>query len=293
MGSSPAPPVRIEFDRVSFTYANPGGDDEGFTLGPIDLSFSSGEVVFVTGGNGSGKSTLVRLLTGLYTPRSGHIRLNGRAIDDSSREQYRQHFSAVFADFYLFDRLFGVDAPSRGAEIQQYLALLGMDRKVRVLGDKFTTTALSSGQRRRLALLAAYLEDRPVYVFDEWAADQDPSYKETFYLRLLPGLRARGKCVIVITHDDRYFRFGDRVLKLEAGRIVGRASGAREDTRAGALCLTNCNDIARAVLRGPTGDPNRACASVGAVQDAFESHERLVVARQCDLACASSLGHLA
>jgi putative ATP-binding cassette transporter len=225
VSASPVPPVRIEFDSVSFTYATQAGDEEGFTLGPIDLSIASGEVVFVTGGNGSGKSTLVRLLTGLYAPRSGQIRLNGCAIDDSSREQYRQNFTAVFADYYLFDRLFGVDALDRSAEIQQYLVLLGMDKKVRVLGDRFTTTALSSGQRRRLALLAAYLEDRPVYVFDEWAADQDPSYKEIFYLRLLPELQARGKCVIVITHDDRYFRYGDRVLKLEAGRIVDEQAG--------------------------------------------------------------------
>lgn len=210
----------IALEGVTYTYPAPTPDDPGFRLGPIDLTLTSAEVVFVTGGNGSGKSTLVRLLTGLYAPHAGQIRLNGEVIEEANRERYRQLFTVVFADFHLFDRLFGLEAHGRGPEIARYLELLGMDRKVRLEQDRFSTTALSSGQRRRLALLTAYLEDRDLYVFDEWAADQDPAYKEIFYLRLLPELRARGKCVVVITHDDRYFRHGDRVLKLEAGRIV-------------------------------------------------------------------------
>lgn len=212
--------VRIELERVVYTYSVPAGNDPGFTLGPIDLALSCGEVVFVTGGNGSGKSTLVKLLTGLYVPQSGRVLLNDRVVDDASREHYRQHFTAVFADFHLFESLFGLDAPDRDAEIRQYLALLHMDQKVRVQDGRFSTTALSSGQRKRLALLTAYLEDRLVYVFDEWAADQDPEYKEIFYRRLLPDLRTRGKAVVVITHDDRYFHLGDRVLKLENGKLA-------------------------------------------------------------------------
>jgi putative ATP-binding cassette transporter len=181
----------------------------------------------VTGGNGCGKSTLVRLLTGLYRPAGGVIRCNGAVVDDGNRDAYRQHFSVVFADFYLFDRLFGMQAGERSAEIERHLALLGIEHKVRVRGDRLSTTALSSGQRRRLALLTAYLEDRAVYVFDEWAADQDPTYKQIFYTRLLPELKARGKCVVVVTHDDRYFECGDRVLRLESGRFVQSERNAR------------------------------------------------------------------
>lgn len=218
--------VRIELERVVYTYPVSADNEAGFSLGPISLVLSRGELVFVTGGNGSGKSTLVKLLTGLYLPLSGRVQLNGRMVDDTNRDHYREHFSAVFADFHLFDSLFGLDASGRDAEVQKYLALLHMDKKVRVQNGQFSTTALSSGQRKRLALLTAYLEDRPVYVFDEWAADQDPEYKEIFYKRLLPDLRARGKTVVVITHDDRYFHLGDRILKLENGMVVTHPSAA-------------------------------------------------------------------
>lgn len=217
-------PVHIEIEGATYAYPSPSGDEPGFVLGPVDLRLSPGELVFLTGGNGCGKSTLVRLLTGLYTPRSGVLRCNGVVVDDAGREAYRQNFSAVFADFHLFERLFGLDAHARADEIRGYLESLGMAHKVRVHDDRFSTTALSSGQRRRLALLTAYLEDRPVYVFDEWAADQDPSYKRVFYTRLLPDLKARGKCVVVVTHDDRFFDLGDRVLRLDAGRIVAETS---------------------------------------------------------------------
>ena len=212
--------VTIQFEGASFTYSSVVNEEDGFKLGPLNLKLESGEVIFATGGNGSGKSTLVKLLTGLYTPQAGRILLNDALVDDSNRSFYREHFSVVFADFYLFKRLFGLEASRRGDEISAYLESLGMDHKVRVERDQFSTIALSSGQRRRLALLTAYMEDRPIYVFDEWAADQDPSYKEVFYTRLLPELKARGKCVIVVTHDDRYFSRGDRVLRLEGGQLI-------------------------------------------------------------------------
>jgi putative pyoverdin transport system ATP-binding/permease protein len=228
-------PVRIELERATFVYPLPAGDERPFTLGPIDLTFSSGEIVFVTGGNGSGKSTLVKLLCGLYAPASGGIVLNGTAIDDRNRQWYREHFAVVFADYHLFERLFGLDMQGREGRIQEYLALLKLDAKVRVEAGRFSTTALSSGQRKRLALLTAWLEDRPVYVFDEWAADQDPSYKEVFYLRLLPELKARGKCVVVVTHDDRYFHLGDRVIKLESSAPVIEV---RDSATAGTLATS-------------------------------------------------------
>ena len=68
--------------------------------------------------------------------------------------------------------------------------------------------------------MTAFLEDRAIYVFDEWAADQDPHHREIFYKRLLPELKANGKTVFVISHDDRYYHLGDRVVKLEYGKVV-------------------------------------------------------------------------
>jgi putative pyoverdin transport system ATP-binding/permease protein len=210
-----------QLDLVGVTFAYPP-DLEGhaFVLGPLDVTFRRGELVFVVGGNGSGKSTLVKVLTGLYDPQAGSIRADGRTVTDDDRESYRQHFSAIFSDFYLFDALLGLDGVDLDARAHAYLSELDLDRKMQITNGMFSTTALSQGQRKRLALLTAFLEDRPIYVFDEWAADQDANYREIFYRRLLPGLRARGKTVFVISHDDRYYDLGDRIVKLEYGKIV-------------------------------------------------------------------------
>lgn len=193
-------------------------ENRNFTLGPVDLDFKPGELVFLIGGNGSGKTTLAMLLTGLYQPEQGLIRWNGKVVDDSNRDDYLQNFSVIFSDFYLFDELYGFDAGQD--QVDDYLKRLHLNHKVKVEKGRFSSVALSQGQRKRLALLVAYLEDRPFYVFDEWAADQDPEFKHLFYTELLPALKARGKTVLAISHDDRYFYLADRCIKLEEGQIV-------------------------------------------------------------------------
>ncbi|HSJ74984.1 MAG TPA: cyclic peptide export ABC transporter, partial [Gemmatimonadales bacterium] len=208
----------LEAVGVTHTYYREG-EENNFTLGPIDLSFTPGEIVFLVGGNGSGKTTFAKILLGLYSPEGGEIRLNGRPVTDGARESYRQLFSAVFSDFFLFESLLGLDHPELEAKAHEYLKRLRLDHKVQVTGNNLSTTKLSQGQRKRLALLSAYLEDRPAYLFDEWAADQDPVFKEIFYLELLPELKARGKTVFVISHDDRYYHVGDRIIKLEDGQV--------------------------------------------------------------------------
>ena len=195
-------------------------DDNHFMVGPVDLVFHPGELVFLVGGNGSGKSTLAKLITGLYPPESGEIRVDGRPVTDANRDDYRQLFSAVFADFFVFETLLGLESVNLDASAQAYLSQLHLQSKVRIKHGALSTTALSQGQRKRLALLTAYLEDRPFYLFDEWASDQDPQFKDVFYRQLLPELKARGKAVLVITHDDRYFGLADRVLKLDYGQLV-------------------------------------------------------------------------
>lgn len=209
-------PLHLELEGVYHRY--PGEhEDRPFLLGPIDLTLRAGELVFVIGGNGSGKTTLAMLLLGLYAPEAGRIRLNGEPVTDTNREAYRQHFAAVFADFHLFEQLLLQDeAPLRA---ERYIEGLGLAHKVRVVDGRFSTVDLSTGQRKRLALVSAYLDDRPIYLFDEWAADQDPVFKRLFYTELLPELKARGKTVIVITHDDAYFGVADRLLRIEEGRL--------------------------------------------------------------------------
>jgi len=216
----------LELEGVVFSYGDEGSGDNSFVLGPVDFRLNPGDLVFIVGGNGSGKSTFVKLLVGLYHQRLGEIRLGGTPIADSNRDWYRQHFSVIFSDFYLFEKFLGLDKNTLDTRAQMYLRYLELDRKVRVTEQRLSTTDLSQGQRRRLALLTAYLEDRPFYVFDEWAADQDPQYKEVFYTELLPELRVRGKGVAVITHDDRYFHLGDRIIKLDEGKIIGSWSGS-------------------------------------------------------------------
>lgn len=216
--------VCLEMRGVIFSYEN-GAQGGGFTLGPLDFCLEPGDLVFIVGGNGSGKSTFVKLLSGLYRPQMGEIRLGGRAISEADRDWYRQHFAVVFSDFFLFEKLLGLRTQDLEKTVSTYLRRFGLDEKVHVVGHYFSTTDLSQGQRRRLALLTAFLEDRPFYIFDEWAADQDPQYKKVFYTELLPELRARGKGVAVITHDDRYFHLGDRIIKLDEGKVVAGWKG--------------------------------------------------------------------
>jgi putative ATP-binding cassette transporter len=208
----------IQFRGVSHVYPGPKG--EQFVLGPLDFEFRRGELLFVVGANGSGKTTLAKVLTSLYPPEAGAIWIDGTEVTRENRDEYRQLFSAVFGDFFLFDGLFGLPVADRAAKAQHYLARLQLDHKVTIADDRFSTTALSQGQRKRLALLAAYLEDRSFYVFDEWAADQDPLFKEFFYDELLAELKGRNKAVVVISHDDRYFHFADRLVRFEDGQII-------------------------------------------------------------------------
>ncbi|VVD98019.1 ABC transporter ATP-binding/permease protein YojI [Pandoraea iniqua] len=194
-------------------------ENEMFTLGPISLTFRPGELVYLVGGNGSGKTTLAKLIVGLYAPEHGRITVDGVPVDEAGRDRYRQRFSVVFSDFFLFEHLLGLPADGLDAQASALLKALQLDHKVSIEAGRFSTLDLSQGQRKRLALLVAYLEDRPFYVFDEWAADQDPLFKDVFYRQMLPALKARGKSVLVITHDDRYFDLADRLIPLDYGQL--------------------------------------------------------------------------
>ncbi len=222
---------RIELRGVGYTSdhkeakpAGQGGEpEEGFALGPINLVLRRGEMVFIVGDNGSGKTTLMKLLLGLYPPTDGEILLDGQPVTGQHRDSYRQLFGAVCSDFHLFDELVAETAQedeARQTKADTLLRRLGLDRKVHIRGGRFSTTDLSTGQRKRLALLQASLDARPVLVFDEWAADQDPEFRQQFYTELLPEFRAQGHLLIVITHDDRYFHLADRVLRTHGGMLV-------------------------------------------------------------------------
>ena len=192
----------------------------GFQLGPIDLTINRGEVTFFVGGNGSGKTTLAKLLSLHYITQKGHIYFDDQAVTDHNRNACRQSVSAIYSDFYLFPKLLGLSDIELDSRAAEYLKQLGLDEKVTIKDGEFSTTDLSAGQRKRLALLVSFLEDRSIYVFDEWAADQDPEFKEIFYYSILPKLKALNKMVIVITHDDRYFSLADKLVRMENGKIL-------------------------------------------------------------------------
>lgn len=209
----------VKLNNIQYEYQT--DDDAHFKLGPLSLDISRGEIIFVIGGNGSGKSTLAYLISGLYNAHGGDRYLNGKRVADETLDWYRSHFSAIFSDYYLFDDLLdSIQKLDDGEKITEYLKQLKLDKKVKFKNGTLTTTKLSQGQRKRLALLFAYLDDRPIYLFDEWAADQDPLFKNFFYKILLPNLKASGKTVIAITHDERYFHIPDKIYKLEDGKLI-------------------------------------------------------------------------
>lgn len=209
---------RLDVRELVFRY--PSGDGQrGFSIGPINATFRPGEIVFLIGGNGSGKSTFAKLLAALYEPDAGEIALDGKTVDPHDSASYRAHLGVVFSNFHLFERLPGAEDERHRQRANTWLEKLQLADKVSISAGAFSTTALSSGQRKRLALLSAILDDRPIYLFDEWAADQDPHFKQVFYAELLPMLKNAGRTALVITHDERYFGTADRLLRFEDGQL--------------------------------------------------------------------------
>lgn len=191
-------------------------EEEKFKVGPLDFEAKKGEITFIIGGNGSGKTTLAKLLTGLYKPGTGELEIRGSESTDGRLGEY---FSTVFSDYHLFKKLYNVDLEERNEQVKDYLQMLKLSDKVDVEDKAFTTIELSGGQRKRLALLQCYLENSPIYLFDEIAADQDPEFRKFFYRDLLQRMKQEGKIVIAITHDDHYFDVADKIIKMDMGKI--------------------------------------------------------------------------
>lgn len=209
----------ISLKQVTYSYYHTD-EEKFFQLGPLSLDIKKGDVTFLIGGNGSGKSTLAKILCGLYPPQTGEVMYYGKTLTPENTETYRDQFSVIFADFYLFEQIFHIDQEVIDEKALEYLKLLELDKKVQINDKTLTTTSLSTGQRKRLALLVAFLEDKPIYLFDEWAAGLDPHYKRIFYKKLIPDLKKKGKTVFVITHDETYFDCADTVIMLKDGQLL-------------------------------------------------------------------------
>jgi putative ATP-binding cassette transporter len=224
-GVDTAPPKfdTLEMQGVTFSYRD-HEDRPLFTVGPLDFTLTRGETLLIVGGNGSGKSTFLKLLTALYFPEAGSLRLDGIDARAIGYQNYRELFSVIYSDYHLFERLYGIsDVDNR--RVFELLRLMELDRKTTFEDGRFLNQDLSTGQKKRLALIVTLLEDRPIYIFDEWAADQDPTFRKFFYETLIPELKRQGKTIIAATHDDRYFHVGDRILKMEVGQFVDDGGG--------------------------------------------------------------------
>jgi putative pyoverdin transport system ATP-binding/permease protein len=214
----------IQFENVGFSYKDATGN-ASFNTGPWNLHLKQGELLFLLGGNGSGKSTALKLMCGLYPVDTGRILVDGIQVEMESLQEYREIFSCVFPDFHLFDRLYGLDHID-ATEVTALIARMGLAEKVSFTEGRFSTLDLSTGQRKRLAMVVTLLEDREICFFDEWAADQDAHFRRVFYTEILPELKRRGKTVVVVTHDDRFWHLADRIVTLDFGRIVSVGSPA-------------------------------------------------------------------
>lgn len=213
----------LDFDCIALrgaVYRHARDDSgDGFEVGPINLEIRRGDAIFISGGNGTGKSTLLKLLTALYLPQHGAVLLDGVLVDRENRAKYQSLFAAVFSDFHLFERAFGLQGFDE-ADAAMWLGKMGLAGKTALRNGVFDTVRLSTGQRKRLALVVALLEDRPIYIFDEFAADQDPEFRRKFYEEILPEMRGRRKTVVVVTHDERYFGAASRRMVMEEGHLI-------------------------------------------------------------------------
>jgi len=209
----------IRINQLEHTYYH-ADEDEHFKLGPVDLEVKKGETVFLVGGNGSGKTTFAKLILGLYKPKAGKLMYKENEVTEENLSFYRSRFSAVFTDSYVFQELDHINPTLLKEKGDELIKLLELSKKVKIKDKSFNTKRLSDGQKKRLSLISSILEDKEIYLFDEWAANQDPYFKEIFYNKIVNYLHEKGKTLIVITHDDRYFDLADRVLKLQDGKLA-------------------------------------------------------------------------
>ena len=207
----------INFRNLQFGYKDKTGKNQ-FSVGPINFEVKKGEIIFVIGGNGSGKSTLLKLITGLYSPDEGYISVDGVGINQQNIEEYRNSFGVIFSDFFLFSELYGIKDPDSSV-VLGLIRQMELTEKTGFKNNAFTNLSLSTGQRKRLAMISVILENKSILVFDEWAADQDPEFRKYFYDVLIHDFIKQGKTIIAITHDDHYFDKADRIYKKDFGKF--------------------------------------------------------------------------
>ncbi|WP_298427774.1 cyclic peptide export ABC transporter [uncultured Kordia sp.] len=208
----------LEFIDTAFSYDN-DTNESNFSLGPVNLKLEKGEVIFIVGGNGSGKSTFINILTGLYPNSEGELLLNNEKTENT-KEKLQDLTAAVFTNNYIFSQNYENFTTEDNPQYKELLKIMELDTVVLDDNEDSARRNFSKGQSKRMSLIFALLEQKPILVLDEWAADQDPHFRKFFYEELIPKLQKEGKTIIAVTHDDAYFHQADRIIKFDYGKIV-------------------------------------------------------------------------
>jgi len=234
--SSHAPDIAVNAQNSDNSDSNQNPTNN--ILKSVNLTLQRGDVVFLIGANGSGKSTLAKIITGIFTPTTGTVQVDGQSVDSENNDDFRQLFSAIFSDQHLFKQLIGTQGNEPDADlVSDWLHKLNLQEKVSVSDHKLSTDKLSQGQRKRLAMLIAVAEQKDILLLDEWAADQDPAFRRVFYQTLIPELKAMGKTLFIISHDDGYFEHADRLLLMKEGRLIELNAEERQRASKDAIAM--------------------------------------------------------
>jgi ATP-binding cassette subfamily B protein len=221
----------VAFDDVSFSF-----DRDAPALDHVTFTARPGETVTIVGASGTGKSTIADLLVRLQDPDSGAIRLDGHDLRRVSLANLRRHVVLVDQEPFVFhasvgDNIRYARPQATDAEVTAAARAAGIDAFIERLPHGYDTTvgergaALSAGERQRLAVARAFLADPAVLVLDEATASLDPPSEQ----QVVRGYEAlmRGRTTIVISHRFELARRADRVLVLDAARIVEDGPPAR------------------------------------------------------------------
>ena len=236
--SSNAPDTAVNDNAQNSDNSDNNQNPANNILKSVNLTLQRGDVVFLIGANGSGKSTLAKIITGIFTPTTGTVQVDGQSVNSENNADFRQLFSAIFSDQHLFKQLIGYQGNEPDAAlVSDWLHQLNLQEKVSVSDHKLSTDKLSQGQRKRLAMLIAVAEQKEILLLDEWAADQDPAFRRVFYQTLIPELKAMGKTLFIISHDDGYFEHADRLLLMKEGRLIELNAEERQRASKDAIAM--------------------------------------------------------
>ena len=229
-GKKASTPFDIIFENVSFQYP----DSEKYVLKNFNLHFTTGEKLALVGVNGAGKTTIVKLLSGLYTPTSGRILVNGIDLKEINKEDYFGKLGIVFQEIDLFSMTIGENISCMHEEeydqkrVQEALHISKLDTIVNQLPKgihSYINTDLSpdgisfsGGQQQRLLLAKAYYKNPSLLILDEPTAALDALAEKDMYEEYKE--ITKDKSALFISHRLASTRFCDNIVFLEHGEII-------------------------------------------------------------------------